>query len=353
MPKETMTPKERWLAVLNRQKPDRLPMDYWATDEVNDKLRKYLGCSTQREMYERLHIDRPVSVGPRYIGPQVPDDADIYGCRYRNVSYSTGTYRECIYHPLAQYETVDEIEANYAWPDIDWYDYSDIPNQLKGKEMYPVQAGGSEPFLTYKDLRGQEQAFMDLILHPDIVHYCLDKLFDFCYENTCRIYEQIPGKVTYSYIAEDMGSEKDLMYSPAQIREFLIPRMKRMIDLAHQAGAYAFHHSDGSIRKILPDMIKAGIDILNPIQWKCAGMDREGLKRDFGDKLIFHGGVDNQYTLAFGTVEEVKQEVVDNIRILGDGGGYILAPCHNIQAVSPVENIIAMYETGYEYGRVY
>jgi uroporphyrinogen decarboxylase len=150
-----------------------------------------------------------------------------------------------------------------------------------------------------------------------------------------------------------MGSEKDLMYSPAQIREFLIPRMKRMIDLAHQAGAYAFHHSDGSIRKILPDMIKAGIDILNPIQWKCAGMDREGLKRDFGDKLIFHGGVDNQYTLAFGTVEEVKQEVVDNIRILGDGGGYILAPCHNIQAVGPVENILTMYETGYEYGWVY
>ena len=79
-------------------------------------------------------------------------------------------------------------------------------------------------------------------------------------------------------------------------------------------------------------------------------MEREGLKRDFGDKLIFHGGMDNQYTLPFGSQEEVKQEVIDNIRILGNGGGYILAPCHNIQAVSPAENIVAMYETGYKYG---
>jgi len=79
-------------------------------------------------------------------------------------------------------------------------------------------------------------------------------------------------------------------------------------------------------------------------------MNREGLKRDFGHKLVFHGGVDNQHTLALGTVEGVRREVIDNLRILGEGGGHILAPCHNIQAVSPPENIVAMYETGYEYG---
>ena len=81
-------------------------------------------------------------------------------------------------------------------------------------------------------------------------------------------------------------------------------------------------------------------------------MERASLKRDFGDKVIFHGGVDNQHTLAFGSTEEVRREVMDNLRILGDGGGYILAPCHNIQAVSPPENIVVMYETGYDYGRM-
>ncbi|MCD6506109.1 uroporphyrinogen-III decarboxylase-like protein [Candidatus Poribacteria bacterium] len=348
--KESMTPKERWLAVLNRKKPDRIPMDYWATGEATEKVMKYLGCSSVDEMFKRLHIDRVIGVGPRYIGPPIEPGYDMYGCRYEKVNYGTGVYSECVYHPLAQYNSIEEIERNYTWPTADWFDYSVIPDQIKGREMYPIRGGGSEPFLTYKNLRGMEQAYMDLILNPDLVHYCLDKLFDFCYENTLRIYEQIPGKVNISYVAEDFGSQEGLLISREHIREFFIPRMKRMIDLAHQAGAYVFFHSDGAIREIIPDMIEAGIDVLNPIQWRCKGMDRKGLKRDFGDKVIFHGGVDNQYTLAFGTVEEVREEVIYNIQVLGEGGGYILAPCHNIQAVSPPENAVTMYETGYEYG---
>jgi len=347
---ETMTPRERWLAVLRRDKPDRMPMDYWATAEATDKLMRHLRCSTREEMMERLHIDAPVNVGPRYVGPPVPQDQDVFGCRFRNVDYGSGVYRECVFHPLAQYTSVEEIEANYRWPSPDWYDYSHIKDQIKGKEHLPIRGGGSEPFLTYKNLRGQQQAFMDLVLNPQMVHYCLDRLFDLCYEQTRRIYEQIPGKVMISYVAEDLGSQESLMYSPAQIHQFLLPRMKRMMELVHQAGAFVFHHSDGAVRAIIPDMIEAGIDVLNPVQWRCKGMDREGLKRDFGDRLVFHGGVDNQYTLAFGTVDEVRQEVLDNIRILGAGGGYIMAPCHNIQAVSPPENIVAMYETGYHYG---
>jgi len=129
-----------------------------------------------------------------------------------------------------------------------------------------------------------------------------------------------------------------------------VTAVRRSIDLAHQAGAYVVHHNDGACRPILPDMIELGIDILNPIQWRCKGMEREGLKADFGDKLIFHGAMDNQYTLPFGTVDEVRAEVLDNLRILGAGGGYILAPCHNIQAVSPAENIVTMYETCYALG---
>jgi uroporphyrinogen decarboxylase len=126
--------------------------------------------------------------------------------------------------------------------------------------------------------------------------------------------------------------------------------MKRMIDLVHSGGGFAFHHSDGAVRENVPNMIEAGIDVLDPVQWRAKGMDREGLKRDFGDELVFHGAMDNQQTLAFGTVEEVRQEVADNIRILGEGGGYILGPCHNVQAISPPQNIVAMYEAAYEMG---
>jgi uroporphyrinogen decarboxylase len=190
---------------------------------------------------------------------------------------------------------------------------------------------------------------VDLVLNPEMVHYCLDVLYGLAYTNSQRLYETLPGRITHSYVAEDMGSQEDLIFSPQQVREFFLPWMKRMIGLAREAGAAVFHHSDGAIRKIIPDMIDAGIEVLNPIQWRCKGMDREGLKRDFGGKLIFHGGVDNQQTLAFGTVEDVRSEVIENLRILGAGGGYILAPCHNIQAVSPPENVVTMYETAYEY----
>ena len=350
MRKESMTPKERWLAVLSRQKPDRLPTDYWATDEAHAKLLKHTGCTDRWEMFEKLHIDGVVGVGPAYVGPPVPDDEDVFGCRFQDIVYGDGVYRECIFNPLAQYNSIEEIEANYTWPSVDWYDFSGIPGQLVGKEQYPVRGGGSEPFLIYARLRGMEQAYVDLMLDPELALHCLDKLFDLAYESSVRIYEAIPGKVNFSYVAEDMGSQESLLFSPKTIRAVLIPRMKRMIDLAHEAGAYVFYHSDGAIRPILPDMIEAGIDVLNPIQWRCKGMEREGLKRDFGDQVIFHGGVDNQYTLARGTVEEVRTEVIDNIRILGEGGGYILAPCHNIQVVSPAENIVAMYETAYENG---
>ena len=205
---------------------------------------------------------------------------------------------------------------------------------------------------SYKKLRGQKQAFIDLYLHPDIVHYCLDKLFEFCYENTRLIYKEVPGKIMLSYVAEDFGSQTGLLFSPDHIREFFIPRMKKMIDLAHRNGVYVFFHSDGSIRRIIPDMIEAGIDILNPIQWRCKDMDRKSLKRDFGDKVVFHGAMDNQQTLAFGSENDVRREVRENLMILGRDGGYILAPCHNIQPITPIENILAMYDEGYKKGWV-
>jgi len=352
MPKETMSPRERWLAVLRRERPDRVPMDFWGTDETVAALMKHMGCATRREALERLHVDFVVKLEPRYAGPPLAPGRDAFGRVYRKIAYDSGVYEECVNAPLAAYGSVAEIERHYAWPSPDWWDYSRVAEELRGLDEYPVQGGGSEPFLIYKDLRGQEQAFVDFVENPDIVHHCLDKLFALANENTKRLFEAVPGRITFTYVAEDMGGQTDLMMSLAHIREFLLPRMKRTIDLSHQGGAFVFHHNDGAIRRIIPDMIAAGIDLLNPIQWRCVGMEREALKRDFGAKLVFHGGMDNQRTLPFGSVEDVRREVLDNLRTLGAGGGYILAPCHNIQALTPPENIVMMYRTCYENGRI-
>lgn len=141
MPTETLTPRERWLAVLTRQKPDRVPMDYWATSEASENLMKYPGCEDEQALFRHLHIDRIISVGPSYVGPPLPPDTDVFGCRYKGVNYGTGVYRECIYHPLAQYKTVEEIKRNYTWPDPDWWDYSEIPEQILGKRDGPLLLG--------------------------------------------------------------------------------------------------------------------------------------------------------------------------------------------------------------------
>ena len=93
-----------------------------------------------------------------------------------------------------------------------------------------------------------------------------------------------------------------------------------------------------------PDLIDAGVDILNPVQWRCRGMDREELARDFGAQMIFHGGIDNQQTLPFGTPDDVRRQVAENVRIFANGKGYIAAPCHNIQPNTPTANILALYE---------
>jgi uroporphyrinogen decarboxylase len=347
--KETLAPRERWQAVFERQKPDHLPMDIWLTPEARDNLCRYLGCDFD-EAQRRLHIDAPFVAWSNYVGPKPPPGEDIWGLKHVSVSHGSGEYSEAANAPLAAFETVEEIEANYRWPSPDDWDYSHLPQAIKGHEHRPIRGGGSEPFLTYKQLRGDMQAYMDLVESPEIVDYCLGKMFDLAYENTRRIYEAIPGQVMLTYVAEDVAGQQSLLFSKAHIHRFLMPQMKRMMDLAHSYGAYVFYHTDGAAREIIPDLIEAGIDLLNPIQWRLPGMARHGLKADFGDKIIFHGGVDNQHTLPFGSAEDVRREVRENIEILGANGGYILAPCHNIQSLTPPENIVALYETGYEAG---
>jgi len=106
MAKESMTPRERWLAVLDGRRPDRLPMDYWGTEEATAKVMGRLGCAAARQMYERLHIDKVVTVEPLYAGPPRNADRDEYGCRFAMVDYGTGAYSECVEHPLAGFRSL-------------------------------------------------------------------------------------------------------------------------------------------------------------------------------------------------------------------------------------------------------
>ncbi|NUN96881.1 MAG: uroporphyrinogen-III decarboxylase-like protein [Candidatus Omnitrophica bacterium] len=340
-----MTPRERWKAVLDRRTPDRIPCDFWSTPEVLSRLLRELRCPTEDDLWRALGIDRAHDVAPRFVGPEERKD-NLWMIEVKEQVYGDGlgSYAELSHAPFAEFSEPEEL-VDFPWPDPDWFDFSRVADDLERVREWPIRGGGFEPFNLYCAMRGLELAFMDLATESPFLEAALERIFDFHYEFNRRLFEAAGwGAIDFTYVAEDFGGQNALLMSPDKIERFFIPRMKAMIDLAHAHGVRAFHHDDGAIRRIIPRMIEIGIDILNPIQWRCAGMEREGLKRDFGEQVVFHGGVDNQQSLPFGSPKDVRMEVLENIRILGAGGGYIVAPCHNIQPVSPTENILALYE---------
>ena len=150
------------------------------------------------------------------------------------------------------------------------------------------------------------------------------------------------------FISDDVGSQASLIMSPAAFDEFLFPRLKKWCDMIHSYGAKVFFHTDGASEPLIPRLIEAGIDVLNPIQHICPGMDCKSIKTKYGDKLIFHGGVENQKILPFGLPEEVAAETKACLDELGPDG-YLPCSCHFAQADTPVENIMALIETVQQY----
>lgn len=346
------TPRERWLSLLDGKSVDRVPTDYQATDEVTSRLLAELNCPDEAALWRRLHVDKRTIVEPRWKLAHHPDDpgADMWGVRYRSVDYGTGAYEEPVFHPLAGAETPADVHA-HRWPEADDFDYAPITEAVEADDgTYPMHVGCYEPFLLYGYMRGLQQAFEDLALSPEIADAILGHLFEFHHEHHRRMFEAGRGRIETTWVAEDLGAQAGPLMSLTTYRRFLLPNQIRMAELARRYGIHVMYHTDGAARLFLPDLIdKVGIEILNPIQWRSVGMEREKLVADFGDKLIFHGSIDNQQTLAFGTVEDVVEEVRQSVEIY-HGARWICAPCHNLQPVSPTENIAAMYETIQELG---
>jgi uroporphyrinogen decarboxylase len=209
----------------------------------------------------------------------------------------------------------------------------------------PIHCGCYEPFLLYCYLRGLQRSFEDLALRPSIADAILGHIFDFTIEHHRRCFEAGCGRIDLTWVAEDLGSQTGPLMSLQTYRRFLLPNQIRMADLARSFGVHVMYHTDGAARLFLPDLIdRVGIELLNPIQWRCPGMERERLVADFGSRIIFHGSIDNQQTLPFGSTRDVVQEVLRSAEIYRDAR-WICGPCHNIQPNTPTENILAMYET--------
>jgi uroporphyrinogen decarboxylase len=347
-----MNHRDRILAAIRHQRLDRPATDIWATQEVWDKLQDHFDADGRLAVYDKLGIDGIMGIAPPYIGPELPADPDwpadftkdAWGMGYQAQAYGTGSYNEQVLFPLASAETIADLEA-YPWPSPDWYDYGAIPALAAEYPGRAIQCGYTAVFYYHNKLRGLELSLMDPILRPEFTHHLVGRISEFFAEYHRRCFEAGRGVIDMTQVTDDFGSQTGLMISPRIFEQFYRASIQRAIDLAKRYGLYVFHHDDGDCRKLLPRLTEMGIDILNPIQWRCGNWDLQGLKAEFGNRLCFHGGVDNQVTLPFGSADDVRAEVRRLLADLApDRTGLIVAPCHNLQAVSPVENIIALYE---------
>jgi hypothetical protein len=210
------------------------------------------------------------------------------------------------------------------------------------------------PALKYpRGIRDVEEWYVSLSARRDHVYRIFARQTEIALQNLQRIYAAVGNRVTVVYLSgTDFGAQNGPFVSPRAYRDLFLPFHKQMNDWVHRHTEWkTFIHSCGSVWALLEDFVTAGFDILNPVQCSAANMDPVELKQKFGDRITFWGGgVDTQSTLPFGSPEEVCEQVRVRIRAFAPGGGFVFNAVHNIQALVPVENVLAMYRAAREYG---
>ena len=347
-----MTPRERVLAAMNHEPTDRVPLDYWGVEEVTVKLMRHFEVNDKIGLARAMDIDRIMVVS----APLKPGRKDTWNVEYKQIPLpdGSGTYEEPVCFPIEKYETIDEIEAHYEWPTTDMFDYSTIRGQceLIHAAGYPVECGMIAITWFYTVIRGIEQMLLDFAGDEEMAEYVLFKINEFTRAHVNKMLEAADGLVDITQVTDDLGTQSGLTISEAMIERYLGKYYDENIALERSFGSKVFHHNDGAIMDLLPWLTKKGIQVLNPVQWHLPGWDLKRVKNEFGHALCFHGGIDNQHVLPFGSPDDVRAEVracIDNL--YSNKTGYILAPCHNIQAITPLENILTMYGYAKEYGK--
>jgi uroporphyrinogen decarboxylase len=382
-----LTSRERLLIALDHREPDRVPFDFGGTFVTGAhhlayrRIRGALGFDPEgtqvadirlglawvdREVRDRLGADVGI------VATQPPDPAswtlqvreagayreltDEYGMVWRQ-PIDGGLYFDLHRSPLAGDITSDDVRR-YPWPDpADPHRFAQLRadcervvfEERRASACKGIIAGTLETSLW---MRGFEQFFMDLIDDPDVAAAILDQVLDV----KLRYWEQVLGRIgdilDVVYDADDYGGQESPLLSPELWRRTIKPRITELYRYIHEhSRAKVFLHSDGNIRELIPDLIEAGVDALNPVQFTAAQMDLAELKGEFGREISFWGGgVDTQAVLPRGTPQQVRDQVKRCVETLMPGGGFVFATVHNTQADVPAENFLAMWEAFREAG---
>jgi len=380
-----MTSRERVLAALNFQIPDRVPIDLGGFQSGIHKkaymdLLAYLGKQEEIIMLDPVQqLVRPseeilamLKVDFRYVCAKGPESFDgtirqnyRKGELWHDLRDEFGVvwsmpdkqqlYMDISFHPLAE-ASLEEI-GSYPFPD------GSDPSRFEGlreevllireNTPYAVSTGiGGVIYETCWYLRGLERWYMDMMEDPSFCGALLDKVLKFWIDYYTGFMKEIGDIIDVVMIGDDLAGQSGPLFQPEFYRSVVKPRQKKLVQhIRSLTKAKIWYHSCGGVVEYIPDLLDNGIDILNPVQIRALGMDPKFLKENFGRELVFWGGgIDSQHVLPFVSPEEVKSNVKANMEAFKPGGGYVFNNVHNIQAGVPPENILAMYEAAYEFG---
>ena len=341
-----MNHKERQLAAIRHECPDRVPVDV-ITIETVPQIALHLGIA-QEAVYEHLGIDgRIVGIGA-YRGPLAngPDGQPTTPWGTVSDGQSYDTVRP---YPMAPDISVAQVEK-YAWPEPGLFDYeaSAKASQILC-DRYAVRGPTWTPlFDRVCDMIGMEEAMVQLMAQPEVFEAILESVFVRTYDMFRRLIEACGPAMPIFTMGDDFATQRGMMISPGAWRRLLKPRYAKIFDLAKRAGKYVWFHSCGDITPVLPDLLDIGMDVWETVQLHTLPIPPEKLKREYGRNLAFFGGISTQ-RLPFMTPEGVAEEVNRCIRLLGKGGGYICGPDHHIKPDVPARNTLALFGTACEF----
>lgn len=345
-----MNSREKVLAVFEHEQPDRVPCWCGASAEFWEKAKKELAlddeglCRRFRDDFRRVFAE--------YAGPEF--DLEHPQATYRTpfgierVGYG---YGQPLTHPLAD-ATVADVES-YPWPDPAWMDVSKIKATAQAYDgQFAIMGGDWSPFWHDAiDLIGMENLYIKMYSEPDVVDAVLKHLVDYYFDVSKSTFDAAADAMDIFFIGNDFGSQTGPLMSPEMFDRFMVPHLKRLCDLGHSYGLKTQMHCCGGVYELIPSMIDAGIDSLHAVQVSCRGMELARLKSDFGDKIVFNGGIDSHHTLMEKDTAGVKEDTRKVLKTMMPGGGYIAGASHDtILEETAVENVLAMFDAIHEYG---
>lgn len=346
-----MTNRENFLSLLRRQGYEYVPVEFVLSPHQIKNCKEQLGTEDYEEYFQfpwrRVEdlklIDHDVKQYEKFYQTPLAKgaDIDIWGVGHEKSPNSMHMTR--MRHPLEDMETLEEIQ-NYPYPDFAHADgdhQADQVRQIKERDLIAVGDMQMTIWECAWYMRSMEELFCDMMDENAIAEFLFDKVTEL---SMIRAQAYVRAGVDVLFIGDDIGIQRSTMMSQELYCRWIKPRLKKLIDSVKKINpeVLIFYHSCGFIEPMIPHLIEAGVEVLNPIQSEC--MDFEEIFQKYGDRISFHGTIGTQTVMPHGSTKEVKEAVWRNLDVAGERGGLLVAPTHMLEPEVPFENILAYVE---------